>query len=104
MYLNGNTEDSFRINGVMADFPSNSHLDYNFFISLEGVEFGKGEQTRWFQNNYYTYIILKAGTDTEAFEKKMSNTLIFDYMKPAYLAAGFVAGESLLWLPLVTNP
>ncbi|MEM1260462.1 MAG: ABC transporter permease [Bacteroidota bacterium] len=95
MYLNGNTEDTFRINGVMADFPSNSHLNYDFFISLVGVEFGEGEQTRWFQNNYYTYIVLKPGTDTAAFEKKVSNTLINTYMKPAYLAAGFVSGESL---------
>lgn len=95
IYLNGNNEDPFRINGVMKDFPSNSHLDYDFFITLEGVEFGDGEQTRWFQNNYFTYLVLRPDTDVAAFEKKMSNTLIHTYMKPAYLAAGFVQGETL---------
>ncbi|WP_299533487.1 ABC transporter permease [Ulvibacterium sp.] len=95
MYLNGNNEDPFRINGVMKDFPSDSHLDYDFFITLEGVEFGEGEQTRWFQNNYFTYLVLRPDTDVAAFEEKMSNTLIHTYMKPAFLAAGFVQGETL---------
>jgi putative ABC transport system permease protein len=95
IYLNGNTEDPFRINGVMEDFPSNSHLDYDFFITLEGVEFGDGEQTRWFQNNYFTYLVLRPDADVVAFEKKMSNTLIQNYMKPAYISAGFVQGETL---------
>lgn len=95
IYLNGNNEDPFRINGVMEDFPSNSHLDYDFFITMEGVEFGEGEQTRWFQNNYFTYLQLKPDTDVAAFEKKMSNTLIQTYLKPAYLGAGFVEGETL---------
>jgi len=95
MYLNGNNEDPYRINGVMEDFPSNSHLDYDYFITLEDVEFGEGEQTRWFQNNYFTYLLLRPDTDVEAFEKKMSQTLIQNYMKPAFLAAGYVQGETL---------
>lgn len=95
LYLNGNNDDPYRINGVMEDFPGNSHLEYDFLISLKGVEFGEGEQTRWFQNNYFTYLVLKPGTDVSAFESKMSNTLIHKYMKPAYLAAGFVQGETL---------
>lgn len=95
MYLNGNNEDPFRINGVMEDFPSNSHLDYDFFLTMEDVEFGEGEQTRWFQNNYFTYLQLKPDTDVAAFEEKMSNTLIHTYLKPAYLSAGFVQGETL---------
>ncbi len=95
IYLNGNNEDPYRINGVMEDFPNNSHLDYDFLITLEGVEFGEGEQTRWFQNNYFTYLVLKPDTDVAAFEEKMSNTLIHKYMKPAYISAGFVQGETL---------
>ncbi|MEM9142345.1 MAG: ABC transporter permease, partial [Bacteroidota bacterium] len=95
IYLNGNMEDPFRINGVMADFASNSHLDYDYLITLEGVEFGDGEQTRWFQNNYFTYLVLRPDTDVAAFEKKMSHTLIHTYMKPAFLSAGFVMGETL---------
>lgn len=95
IYLNGDDEDPYRVNGVMKDFPSNSHLDYDFFLTMEGVEFGEGEQTRWFQSNYFTYLQLKPGTDVAAFEEKMSNRLIHTYLKPAYLSAGFVQGETL---------
>ena len=95
IYLNGNNEDPFKINGVMENFPSNSHLDYDFLITLKDVEFGEGEQTRWIQSNYFTYLQLKPDTDVVAFEKKLSNTLIQKYLKPAYLEGGFALGERL---------
>ncbi|MEM8845799.1 MAG: ABC transporter permease [Bacteroidota bacterium] len=93
IYLNGNDGLPFRINGVMHDFPSNSHLNYDFFISLKGVEFGEGEQTRWVQNNYFTYIVLKEGVNIPEFEKKMSHRIINDYLVPANEAAGFAIPE-----------
>ncbi len=95
IYLNGNNERPFKINGVMQDFKSNSHLDYDFLITLEGEEFGRGEQTRWWQNNYFTYVVLKPNTDVKVFEQKMSTTLIEKYMKPAYKSVGFAGWETL---------
>ncbi|NMH88908.1 ABC transporter permease [Flavivirga algicola] len=95
MYLNGNLEDPFEITGVMKDFASNSHLDYEFLITLTDVEFGEGEQTRWFQNNYFTYLVLKPDTDVAAFEKKMSSSLIENYIKPAFKSAGFAGWEQM---------
>lgn len=95
MFLNGNNEDPFKINGVMEDFASNSHLDYDFLITLEGVEFGEGEQTRWIQNNYYIYLVLAEGTDAEIFTKKMESHLILTYLKPAFKAAGFALYEKI---------
>ncbi len=95
MYLNGNNEDPFKITGVMKDFASNSHLDYKFLITLKDVEFGEGEQTRWFQNNYFTYIVLKPGIDVAAFEKKVGTTLIEKYIKPAFQSAGFAGWEQM---------
>lgn len=94
IYLNGNDNEPFRINGVMEDFASNSHMDYDFLLTLKGVEFGEGEQTRWFQNNYYTYLKLRPGTDVDAFQKKMSHRLVNDYIKPAFEAGGFVLPEN----------
>ena len=95
MYLNGNGEDPFKIDAVMKDFASNSHLNYDFLITLTDVEFGEGEQTRWSQNNYFTYLVLRPDTDVSAFETKMGNTLIHKYLKPAYKASGYVVGETL---------
>ncbi len=93
IYLNGNDSEPYQINGVMEDFASNSHMDYDFFISLKGVEFGEGEQTRWVQNNYFTYLQLKPGTDALAFQDKMSVHLIQNYIRPALEASGFVVPE-----------
>ncbi|MEM9679500.1 MAG: ABC transporter permease [Bacteroidota bacterium] len=95
MYLNGNNEDPFEIVGVMEDFASNSHLDYDFLITLKDVEFGEGEQTRWFQNNYFTYLVLKPNTDLSAFEEKLNSILMERYLKPAFKSVGFTGWEQM---------
>ncbi|TBW25899.1 ABC transporter permease [Gramella sp. KN1008] len=87
--LNGNNDRPYTVAGVMKDFPENSHMDYNFLLTLKDMEFSEGEQTRWFLSNYYTYLELSEGTNTEEFEKRLSQTMIRKYLKPAYLKAGF---------------
>ncbi len=94
IYLNGNNDQPYRINGVMEDFASNSHMDYDFLLTLKGMEFGEGEQTRWEQSNYFTYIKLAPGTDAAAFQEKMSHRLIHDYLLPAFNASGYVIPEN----------
>lgn len=84
IYLNGNDQVPYRISGVMKDMPGNSNLDYDFFITLKGVEFGDGEQTRWIQTNYFTYIQLKPGLDATIAEKKISHTILSKYIIPAF--------------------
>ncbi|MEO6550889.1 MAG: ABC transporter permease [Ferruginibacter sp.] len=89
MYLNGKTDQLFTINGVMQNFPNNSHLNYEFFITLVGVEFGEGEQTRWVQTNYTTYVVVKPGTNIIHFNKKLSSIIIERYLKPALKDVGY---------------
>ncbi|WP_350286665.1 ABC transporter permease [uncultured Croceitalea sp.] len=108
IYLNGNNDQPFRINGVMENFASNSHMDYDFLLSLKDREFGEGEQTRWIQNNYYTYLKLRPGTNVATFQTKMSHTLINDYIGPALKAAGFVMPDNAedffsMWLQPLTD-
>lgn len=93
IFLNGDNERPFRINGVMEDFASNSHMRYDFLITLSGVEFGAGEQTRWVQNNYQSYLKLRPDADPVAFENKMSTHIIENYLRPASEAAGYVVPE-----------
>ncbi len=95
IYLSG-SDTPYKITAVMQDFASNSHLNYDFLITLKDVEFSPGEQTRWAQNNYFTYIKLKQGIDVAVFEKKMSNTLLERYLIPAFKAIGYdVSGDKL---------
>lgn len=93
--LNGDNANPRKITAVMEDFPSNSHMDYDYFLTLSGVEFGQGEQTRWMQNNYYVYIKLRPSVNVPLFEKKMSDVIVTDYMKPAAIAYNREFGKNI---------
>ena len=67
MYLNDNKERVYTVSGVMKGFPRNSHLQYDFLLTLSGVKFWEGEQSSWRSSNYYTYIKLKQGANISAF-------------------------------------
>lgn len=88
LYLNGNREDPRQITGVMQDFPTNSHLDYLYFLTLSGVEFGEGEQDRWTQNNYKTYVTIRPDVNASAFGKTMGSSVIGKYILPAFQQSG----------------
>ena len=83
MYIDNDQSHPYRIGGVMADIPANSHLhSFNLFITLSGMEFGAGEQNSWRWYNYIQYIKLKAGTNVAAFEEKLNTGLRKNYWMP----------------------
>jgi putative ABC transport system permease protein len=71
VFLNDETSKPFMIGGVMNDFPPNSHLQFDFLITLTGVEFWQGEQTNWCCWNYNAYIKIRPDADPLALEKKL---------------------------------
>lgn len=71
MIVANDAANPFTIGGVIADLRETSHLNYHFFMTLAGKEFGEGEQTRWLQSNYPTYLLLKPGADPVQLEKKL---------------------------------
>lgn len=82
--LNDDNSAVYTIGGVMENFPPTSHLQYDFFLTLEGKEFWPGEQTSWCCWNYSPYLKIKAGTDPTSLEKKLSairDTYFLDYLK-----------------------
>jgi putative ABC transport system permease protein len=81
MYIDDDKTHAYRIGGVMADIPANSHLHpFHFFLTLTGMEFGAGEQNSWSWYNYIQYVKLKAGTNLAAFEEKLNTGLRKDYL------------------------
>lgn len=83
MYIDNDQSHPYRIGGVMADIPANSHLHpFHFFITLSGMEFGASEQNSWRWYNYIQYIKLKAGTNVAAFEEKLNTDLRKNYWMP----------------------
>jgi len=77
--LNEDKTKPFEIGGVMEDFPANSHLHFDFFITLANVEFWPGEQTSWCCWNYNAYVKLRPDTNIPDFNNKLTS------MKDTYL-------------------
>lgn len=59
----------YTVSGVMEDFPSNSHMEFDFLASFKSHRHGKDPE--WSPSNYYTYVKLKPDTDVAAFEEKV---------------------------------
>ncbi len=108
MYFNDGTKRPIKISGVMKDFPSTSHLQYKFFISLAGVSFWNGEQETWMASNYGIYLLLRQGVNIAQFNKKITNDVLNKYMIPTLEAAGRTDARALfssahLYLQLLTD-
>jgi putative ABC transport system permease protein len=89
MYLNNDKSKPYKIGAVMQDIPPTSHLhDYSFFLTLEGVEFWKGEQTTWGASNYNIYVMLKPGADVARFNHKLTDGIINNYYLPDLVKSG----------------
>jgi putative ABC transport system permease protein len=68
----------YKVTGVIEDCPVNSHFRYNFLFSFKTIEtvdpnsFG---YDGWFNNGYYTYVLLKPGANVDLLKGKLSTFL-----------------------------
>jgi putative ABC transport system permease protein len=71
-YLRGNLRIPLNITAVLDNIPSNSHIQFNYVVSFPTIKNFMGENAldEFTINNYYTYILLKEGTDYRRVEKK----------------------------------
>ena len=78
--------DAYRVTGIVAPPPGNTHFDYEVlasFATLEAV-FSPEQWTTWGWNNYATYLLLGDGADAAALEAKL----------PGFLEARHETGSS----------
>ena len=87
-YLNNDKTKPFKVGGVIPDFASTSSIQYDWYISLKGVEFWPGEQTYWGANNYVTYVLLKPGTDLKTFDARLTASEVQRHILPAMKSYG----------------
>ncbi|MFK8007622.1 MAG: ABC transporter permease [Saprospiraceae bacterium] len=78
--LNFDNKDDLMVTGVFKDMPDNSHFNYDFFISLSGNK--ESQTVDWLSNNFYTYYVLREGTDVAAFEAKIFPLFRDKYITP----------------------
>ncbi len=82
--LNEDKSKIYTIGGVMENFPPNSHLEFDFFLTLTGVEFWPGEQTSWCCWNYNPYIKIRPDANPVELEKKLislRDTYLIPYLE-----------------------
>jgi putative ABC transport system permease protein len=83
-----NEPQPWRVTAVVKDLPATSHLHFNYFLSLVGIQWWEGEQNDWGANNYTNYLLLRPGTNIQAFEKKLTADLCNNYYLPTLLKNG----------------
>lgn len=94
LVLNNDAANPYKVGGVMEDFPSTSHLQYHFLITLAEREFWEGELNYWWATNYPTYILLREGSDPVALEQKM-RSLVEKYILPDWTKRGKIDARQI---------
>ncbi|MCW3116253.1 MAG: hypothetical protein JWM28_335, partial [Chitinophagaceae bacterium] len=79
LLLNGNA--NYKITGVIKDIPKQSHFHFDLFMPVSELE--ESRNNSWITTNFYTYLVLKAGTDIPAFEKQL-NRAMQQYQSPQF--------------------
>ncbi|KAA9040900.1 FtsX-like permease family protein [Ginsengibacter hankyongi] len=70
---------NFKITGVIKDIPSQSHFNFDFFVSLSSND--ESRQNNWVSNNFNTYIVLKKGADPKKLEAQFPS-VVTKYVGP----------------------
>jgi putative ABC transport system permease protein len=78
-YFVVNSRDNYMITGVIKDIPSQSHFNFDFFVSLSTLE--ESRRNNWVSNNFNTYIVLKEGADPKQLEAQF-DALVDKYVGP----------------------
>jgi len=72
-------DQDWRVTGVMADIPRNSHVHFDFLAALTTLEDSRNQN--WLSNNYPTYVLLREGADPKTFTVKLQS-LLDKYVMP----------------------
>ena len=76
----GRIEGPFRVAGVLADVPANSHLQFDFLLPvgdlLRDGQYAEEPEGGWSWNNFSTYLQLRSGTDPAVADRKLTEVLL----------------------------
>ena len=66
-------EEDYIVTAVLKDVPANSHLQFHILLNYEKyIQITNGDaNTSWGWSDFYTYLLLKPGTDANALQAKM---------------------------------
>jgi len=65
--------EDYVVTGIVKDFPARSHLQFHILLNFNKyIQLTNGNaNTSWGWSDFYTYVLLKEGTDAKALEAKL---------------------------------
>jgi len=72
-------EREYGIEAVYEDLPDNSHLQFDFILSMENIQ--RSNSIGWLSNNFYTYFKAKEGVNLKELKGKI-NSMADKYVGP----------------------
>jgi putative ABC transport system permease protein len=70
----------YTVTGVVRNVPDNSHIKFDMLASMSTYP-GQANNQNWLNHNFYTYIVVKEGTDIKALQKKFQG-MVTKYVGP----------------------
>ena len=64
-----NDTGNYKISGVIKNIPTQSHFNFDFFVSMSTID--ESRKNNWLSNNFNTYILLKEDADAKALEAQL---------------------------------
>ncbi len=64
-----NRDEQLTVSAVMKDIPRNSHFHFDLLVSSLGYD--QAKETSWLKSDFFTYLVLKKGTDIAEVEAKL---------------------------------
>ncbi|WP_026753022.1 ABC transporter permease [Sediminibacter sp. Hel_I_10] len=83
--------EQFKVTAIIDKVPDNSHFHFDMMASMEGHNDAK--QNTWMNSNFYTYLLLKKGTDYKNLESKLSAIFQRNVSEPLKEAFGLTYTE-----------
>lgn len=89
----GQTQIPFTVSGLMKNVPENSHMDFDFLLPYQTYsdyvgQFGADAENSWRWSDFYTYIMLKPGTDVADLQAKLP-AFASNYMQETFDRFGY---------------
>jgi putative ABC transport system permease protein len=92
--VDNKTDKPYTVGGVIEDFKTTSHIQFDFLIGTKGLEFWKEEQRDWGASNYAVYVQLNEGANVAELEKKMSKGILEKYFIPMMIEGGMSVADA----------
>ena len=70
----------YTVTGVIQNIPDNSHIKFDMLASMSTYP-GQANNQNWLNHNFYTYIVVKDGTDRIVLQKKFQS-MVTKYVGP----------------------